>query len=346
MNVLYISCHAVLEFDELKLLNTIPNLHVRSTGAYADPRQHPALRPALPDLEVSDDHIRNSFLFNTGGHKLNDELLNWADVVIFMHMPEWIHESLDDLDRHGDVRVIYRSIGQSAPNVETMLRNYSLHFGSRFSIVRYSPNEQFIKNFQKSDNLIRFYKDPQEFRRTEPPAASNHILMSTQNGLGRGNFTHTREALEISAGHPRLYVGTNNEDIRDHFDCPIANPDYEELKKVYREARIFLYTGTVPASYTLSFIEALMSGLPIVTISGKMWAKEHLGWISPDVFEAPEIVGPAATIHSIEDGQDLLAALMSRNDIIEEWSQFNRDRALELFAFEPIRDQWRQLLFA
>jgi hypothetical protein len=38
-----------------------------------------------------------------------------------------------------------------------------------------------------------------------------------------------------------------------------------------RQASVYLYTGTVPASYTLGLIEALMVGVPIVSIGPGAW---------------------------------------------------------------------------
>lgn len=362
MNVLYMSCHEVLEYDELKLLSSLP-IGLRSTGAYADPTQHPTLRPALPQLEYNKDHINNSFHFNTdqvkladetvGDHVLTDELLEWADVVIYMHMPTWVFRSVEILDKYPKVRIIYRSIGQQSPNDETMLRNYKLHFGSRFTIVRYSPNEQHIANYQKSDALIRFYKDPNDFEHwTLPDKSDRFILLSTQAAPERGNFVHIDQALEITEGLPRKIVGPRNESLAPRLE--VLNPTYEELTKLYSKAGMLFYTGTVPAPYTLTFVEAIMSGLPVITISGAIWAAEHLGWIRPEVLEVPDLIGTHCMITDIEKDKDYLTRLLYDDDLLKHMSAFNRGLALSHFNSEDlpgqanshrgIRRQWATLL--
>lgn len=42
---------------------------------------------------------------------------------------------------------------------------------------------------------------------------------------------------------------------------------YEQMKQKMRENRAFFYTGTRITSYTLGFIEAFMTGIPIVSVS-------------------------------------------------------------------------------
>ena len=51
MKILYLSCHEVLEFDEISMLSDI-GVQVFSIGAYLDPARPTGggLRPALPNL--------------------------------------------------------------------------------------------------------------------------------------------------------------------------------------------------------------------------------------------------------------------------------------------------------
>jgi len=41
--------------------------------------------------------------------------------------------------------------------------------------------------------------------------------------------------------------------------------EYHEMKREMRDNRLFFYGGTHPASYTLAFMEAMMTGMPIVS---------------------------------------------------------------------------------
>ncbi|WP_114378378.1 hypothetical protein [Paenibacillus prosopidis] len=61
--------------------------------------------------------------------------------------------------------------------------------------------------------------------------------------------------------------------------------DYEQLKQELRENRVFFYTGVT--SYTLGFIEAFMTGIPIVSIGEKLGNHE---FYKQQTFEIQEII--------------------------------------------------------
>lgn len=342
MKVLYTSCHESLEYDEILLLSQLPGVEVRSCGAYVDPTQGCSSRPPIDMPKPPNEHIAASYRFNVEDHVLNDDLLDWCDCVVFMHMPEWIHKSLDVLDSHSGVPIVYRSIGQSSPSVETMLGNYKRHFGSRFRIVRYSPNEQFISGYAGSDGLIRFYKDSNEFCGWElPDKTERNVVHALQAAKSRGNFGHIEEALRVTEGLPRTLIGPHNEDLADQL-C-VANPPYEQYKYMWKSAGILFYTGMVPASYTLTFMEAAMTGVPIVSIGGEMWAKEH-GWIDPQVLETPELVSSAFTVRSWEEAHDLIKEMRDNDDLLRGASAFNRAMALEKFDKINAANAWLAFL--
>jgi hypothetical protein len=59
------------------------------------------------------------------------------------------------------------------------------------------------------------------------------------------------------------------------------------MRDYLRRIRAYLYTGTQPASYTLGLIEAMMTGVPVVSIG-----PDHMTW-QRDLFEGHEIAKPA-----------------------------------------------------
>ena len=104
-----------------------------------------------------------------------------------------------------------------------------------------------------------------------------------------------------------------------------------------RRARCYLYTGTQPASYTLGLIEAMMTGIPVVSIGPSWMGVFPYG---PDLFEGREIAlrggdDPKAVRHT-------LAALLTYPDP----NPPERLRAIDLFGRETIAAQWRDFLGA
>jgi hypothetical protein len=79
-------------------------------------------------------------------------------------------------------------------------------------------------------------------------------------------------------GLPRTFAGPHSEKIGGLGALP-----YDEMRDYLRRIRAYLYTGTQPASYTLGLIEAMMTGVPVVSIG-----PDHMTW-QRDLFEGHEI---------------------------------------------------------
>jgi glycosyltransferase involved in cell wall biosynthesis len=77
------------------------------------------------------------------------------------------------------------------------------------------------------------------------------------------------------------------------------------MRAYLRKIRAYVYTGTQPASYTLGLIEAMMTGVPVVSIGPEsMWV--------PDLFEGHEIVGRLAATPRYSAAQTLAYLLADR----------------------------------
>src|SRR5207344_2678522 len=57
----------------------------------------------------------------------------------------------------------------------------------------------------------------------------------------------------------------------------IGQLTYDEMRDYLRRIRVYLYTGTRPASYTLGLIEAMMTGTPVLCIG-------------PGAFQPPQLL--------------------------------------------------------
>src|SRR5258706_9908687 len=112
-------------------------------------------RPPIKGLEYHE--YLDRIVSQCSRENLHEQLIDWADVLIFMHIPEWV---VMNWPRIKHKKVIWRSIGQSSPTVEGQL---ILPRMEGLKVVRYSPAEQRIQGFMGEHAMIRFYKDPEEF---------------------------------------------------------------------------------------------------------------------------------------------------------------------------------------
>jgi hypothetical protein len=107
------------------------------------------------------------------------------------------------------------------------------------------------------------------------------------------------------------------------------------MKGWLRKARCYCYTGTQPASYTLGLIEALMTGIPTVSI-GPSWMT--IFPYGPDLFEGREICLRGGDDPKHVRGQ--IARLLEHPDP----NPPERARAIELFGKETVGAAWREFL--
>ncbi len=329
MNVLLLLAHSIEEHDQIKLLSEI-GCDVFSIGGYIDPSApHDPKRPALPDvprhpeLKAVVDRLGTADNLDAAKRHIPDDILDWADTIIVHHyehqwlVPQW--------DRIKHKRVIWRTVGQSVEYNERMmapLRSEGLE------IVRYSPKERNIPGYAGEDALIRFYKDPNEWYgwTGEIPAVINF----TQGLAQRDPYTNYGFWRAATSGLKAIPMGPGSSKIGG-----AGEQSYDQMKQALRDHRVYLYLGTQPASYTLGLIEAMMTGIPVVSIGPK-----HMGIFpyGPEMFEGHEIVLPRYWSNDSELAAALLQELLDAPAVATSRNQ--RNRAIELFGRETIAKQW------
>ena len=156
MKILLLSCHAILEFDELKLFHEL-GLDVFSHGAYLRFNQPMEMRPAICAEDNTDEKILEQAL-NCTKENLPREFIDNFDIILVMHNPTWI---INNWDKMSDKIVIWRTIGQSTSDVERSLAPYR---EKGLKIIRYSESERTLPNYIGEDAVIMFYKDANEFK--------------------------------------------------------------------------------------------------------------------------------------------------------------------------------------
>jgi hypothetical protein len=327
MKLLYVSCHSILEYDEIKLFAEL-GIDVFSYGSYRDPRNtDDPKRPAL-DLPFHKD----LFDLTAVDDKTNipQALIDWADAIMVMHRSDWLHYNWDKF--HGK-DVILRTIGQ---NDQTVERDIMPLRAQGLNIVRYSPREKTIPYFAGEDAMIRFYKDENEFKGWN--GEGRGVLTIAQDMVARGDHCNFGFFEQATHDLPRTLIGKGSSVVGLWGKGVVS---YEEMKKSLRECGLYFYTGTYPASYTLNFIEALMTGCPMVAL-GPKWGNSSFV-MEQQTYEIPDFSENGTNILLADDVQTAMHAcrdLLNDQVYAQQMSIKARNTALKYFSKEAAKKAW------
>ena len=330
----YFSCHEVLEQQELQLFSDM-GIDVFSLGAYSDPIGHPSLkRPSVTGLKTHSEFMKYNYEYPKTN--LPQEFFDNFNVIMIMHTPEWITENWEKMKNK---TVIWRSIGQSTITVENMIRRMRYE---GMKIVRYSPMEDNIPANIGSDALIRFYEDETELK--DWNGNTKRVINITQTLKGRASNCHYDQIMQIINGFPALIYGTGNDDLGPLNGGSLS---YDLIKGALRDNRVFLYAGTWPACYTLSFCEALMMGIPVISIGSEL-AENVFATTSDkfDYFEIPHIIENGVNgfvSNDINELRSYVDKLLGDQDLAKKIGEAGRKTAIKLFGKTKIREEWTKL---
>lgn len=302
-------------------------------GGYINPKlPHDNKRPALRG--EYHEHLASVAMVHNQNN-LHQEQVEWADVVIIMHVPEWVEKNWD-LFKRLKKRVIWRSIGQSTTATEQRLKKYK---DEGLEVVRYSPYEERIPGNLGSDAIIRFYKDQDEFKGWEPK--TDEVINFTQSMKSRGTFCNYNTFVEATRGFTAHIYGPNNEDSGELNGGLL---EYNTMKQKMRDARVYLYTGTHPACYTLNFIEAFMTGIPIVAVGNQRGNNPDF---NQDTYEVADLLKNGMygfASDSIEELTMYIQKLITDPDMAKRVSRQARTKAIELFGMDTVLNDWKRYL--
>lgn len=329
MRILYLSVHDILEYDELKLFTELGH-ECFSHGAFHRPHIGSSFRP--PILEMPYDSHFADLVNRYPKDNLHHEMIEDKDIIIIMHDPSIVVKNWDKIKKK---RVIWRSIGQSYPEVENMLRPYR---EQGMEIVRYSPREKLIPGYIGEDAMIRFYKDPDEYDGWE---GSNTQIITISQSMQKNWVASNYNLFHFACkGFPVKLFGPGNEGVPESGGMLT----YEQMKQELRENRTFFYTGTRITSYTLGFIEAFMTGIPIVSVSEIQGNHPFLQQRTFEVHEMIENGKEGFVSDSILEIRKSLYELLNNYELAKEISKNAREKAIQLFGKEKIKEQWKEYL--
>lgn len=349
MNVLLLTSHAIAERDDLDMFTRM-GVPCYSIGGAYDEVPFEGKRPAIPNvvrypaLEAATNEQRARLAHDLGDPganidwakaRLAPEVIDWADTIIVHHFPEqWIGGQWDAIR---EKRVIWRTCGQSDPRLESVMGYYARR---GLQVVRYSPKEReafsAMGHFAGEDAMIRFGKDPAEWTgwTGDNPVVGN----ITQHMRQRGDACGYGFWEEATHGLPVAPAGPGSEAMRGGLGAL----SFAAMQDYLRSIRVYLYTGTRPASYTLGLIEAMMTGVPVVSMDAASFFPSAL-------FEGSEL-----TFEHVENGQRVgggTAPEWARRALVDYLhhpnrmtSGLQRQRAIDLFGLDGVMRQWHDFL--
>jgi len=340
--ILYLSCHSILEYDEVSLLHWL-GYDIFSPGAYIRPSEGSGdlLRPGIPGLEYDPDVLEQfhkigaAYPGEDAKNHLTKEFVDNFDVVLIMHMPQWVAANWDAIKHK---RVIWRTIGQSVASTESSLRWYR---SKGLEIVRYSPKESNIPGFIGQNALIRFYKDPEQFGNWV--GNDKKIITFAQSMKQRDVACNFSLFERTTKGFPRALYGPQNDEVG--LEWAQGKVSYETLQEELRASRVYFYTGTHPASYTLNFIESWMTGIPVVAI-GPQWGNASY-FANHELYEIADLIENGVTgfcSNSEIELRDYCKALLDDDDLSHQISRAGRAEAIRHFNKDMIGESWKEFL--
>jgi hypothetical protein len=325
VNLLYLSCHEVLEYDELRMFREIPSLNVFSPGAYIEPEKGWELRPGLKlhyPQEWMDawSTITPTEEFPDPKYHLTPESVAPFDTILIMHHWEWVFRNWDVIKGK---RVIWRDIGQTIPEDEKSLILKAQDMG--VEIVRYWEGYQSRENYTGHDAIIPFGKYKDDF--PEWKGGRREILGLSQSIQSRGDTCRFKCWEESTEQIPRVMLGKGNEGLS-YWG---GNASYSGILNALATHKAFWYGGTHPAPYTLALMEAMFVGIPVFTV-------REPGWES-----AVESLLPFHSLcHDSKGIREMISKLSVQDSHLI--SNLSRTSAVRYWDASTIKPKWERFL--
>lgn len=332
--ILYVSVHETLEYDELRILHAA-GYDVFSLGNFSDPAAKGFLRRPEPYFARPDDFaaMRAGGVTTVDGiHRLSRSFVERFDLVIVTHDPRVIRKNRRALE---NVPVIRRTLGQTSLGHERSLVPYK----ALFKTVRYSVREE-RPGYLPTDAVIYFGKFPDQY---ETYRGGDYFLTFANSTTKRRLHPNAAEYATVTEGLPARLYGFGNEGAPNAQGA--CDPGMQA--GLYANCRAYIYLHSGNAAYTLNFMEALLTGCPMLAPSARFVAADppHRDW-APEMYEIESLLSEGAGLvyDSIDEARDMIRRLATAD--VGALSQAARARALQYFDANRAVAEWRAVIEA
>jgi hypothetical protein len=337
--ILLISVHPVLEYDERLLFDDL-GYDCFSLGFFSnfDQSESNSLREAFLDTDFLAECRK---LFMESGCKidytapenyiLTDDFVNYFDIIIVHHNYHFITRNWPIIRNKV---VIWRTIGQELYYPEHHLRNCR---DDGLRIVRWSPAERDINGYLGEDAIIRASKRIDNLRTWK--YGGNNVVTFNNNFTDRADVLFKSFYQECLDGFTADLYGLGNEDIPNYGGLLT----YQQQKDVLATAGAAFITGTYPAPYTLGFIEAWMSGIPVIHIGMEIILQKY----EIITFEIPNLITSGVdgfVVNSITEAKDAISSVLDSEEIAQKISANGIKAAEHFFGWDRGLNEWKKYL--
>ncbi|WP_158809676.1 glycosyltransferase [Beijerinckia sp. L45] len=323
MKILYRSCHQILEYDEIRMLQKLGHT-VFPLGAYTYGRPSEAFRPEI-DFGWEFYALLEKYKASPSSRDIryiDREFASNFDVCISMFDFNFLTENEDALH---SLPCVLRTIGQSIEAYEPLVAKLK---SSGTYIVRYSPAEARAANYAGHDAIIRF---PKEVTGNSWLGDADYVLTFSNDFRQRYEADY-QFFVAATRDRPTRLAGRGNETCHKWIGLISAEQQQKEL----RSCRTYFYCtgGYIP--YTLNIMEAMLAGAPIVAVRPT----------SAEPFsEIQDILSQSAIfVESSEEAGEALRYLSENTEAARSLSAKAFHRGKMLFDDRQIGDQWDKLL--
>lgn len=314
--LLYVSVHPVLEYDETSLFSEM-GVSVSSLTACEDSENQSApLRPM------------------SAASSAEPEPLDRFDIILSSSV-DWLVENWHTIKKK---KVIWRTFGRSDRFTEQRMRPFR---AEGLQIVRYSPMEARIDGYLGAEAFIRPYKDPEVFQGWT--GRKETIINYTRNMKYRGRECNFAFLKKVVRGFPFKLAGPQNDNIDEPWAGGLVG--FDEMIADLQACRAYLYTGTYPACYTLSFVEAWMTGIPVVALGRGRGSDPQVP--GPPLYEIPDLVSHGVDGFFSDDEKELgqiLKDLILDHRYAAGIGEKGRQKAIEIFGKKRQKARWAEFL--
>jgi len=345
MKILYLSCHETLEADELTVLDKLGH-QVFSIGHYIDPRKplHPTKDGALNikfDEELLEkykaghnyeglvkkfDTLTINEVLGAYYNRVKKDFAQLFDLVVIAHFEENLTLNWESIKGKP---IIMRYIGQPQMHFSKYLK-YT-------KTVAYSPTERYINRLAKNDAIIRPFVDTELYKGWT--GEDDYVLTINKWMKKRGQHAAWPEYNLVTQGMNRIVGGFENEDIE--FSAGNLTPT--ELHNLRKRAGVYFSTCTKPGPFTYSFMEALSTGIPLVSVGPKIGSPRE----DMPTFEAHKFIENGVSgfwSDDIRELREMLLLLIKDKTLAKSISENGRKAAIKHFSFERNLNDWKELL--
>jgi hypothetical protein len=337
VRILYFSVHAILEYDEIRLFQSL-GYTVFPLGSYFGGKRTQDFRPEIEFgreyYMLLDEFRRLGGIYSPHNACLEnyipEEFVDMFDACIIMHEPSVIAHYWSALSRRP---VVWRTIGVDIEGADEKLRPFR---DRGLKIVRYCPTESLGTKYLGHDAVIRFAKRRSDFLERRPDET---FALTFSNDFAQRYPQEFALFAEATDGKRAFIGGMGNEACPDQLGLV----SYERQLSLLSMATCYLYFSGTFIPYTLNFMEAWLAGAPLVALDCRAFYPEERCKFA----EIPQLITNGEDgflVKSVAEARDVLNALFDDEGLAHRIGEAGAAKAMSLFDEEVNGRAWKAFL--